>query len=83
MTDQRLPGVNNLGAPKKPRGFAALTPERRAEIASQGGIAAHRSGRAHQFTSEEAKAAGKLGGMRAKKNRMAQETAPPEVPVQK
>lgn len=43
---------------KKPRGFATLTPERRREIASQGGRAAHESGNAHQYTSDEARAAG-------------------------
>lgn len=42
----------------KPRGFAALTPEQRRDIASQGGRAAHASGNAHEFTAEEARAAG-------------------------
>jgi len=46
---------------KKPRGFAAITPERRKEIAGQGGRAAHASGNAHEFTSEEARAAGSKG----------------------
>lgn len=41
----------------RPRGFAAMTAEKRSEIASQGGKAAHASGNAHQFTSEEGKAA--------------------------
>lgn len=43
---------------KKPRGFQTLSAERRREIASQGGRAAHASGNAHQYTSEEARAAG-------------------------
>lgn len=47
---------------KSKRGFASLSPERRAEIASLGGIAAHRKGTAHEWTSEEAKAAGRVGG---------------------
>jgi len=50
MTDQTQP---------RGRGFASLTPERRKEIASQGGRAAHASGHAHQYTSDEARAAGK------------------------
>ncbi|MBX3231042.1 MAG: hypothetical protein KIT84_36895 [Labilithrix sp.] len=33
------------------------------EIASKGGKAAHAAGTAHQFTSEEARAAGKKGGV--------------------
>ena len=41
------------------RGFAALSPERKREIAGMGGRAAHAAGRAHQFSSEEARAAGK------------------------
>ncbi len=46
----------------KPRGLAALDPERRREIASLGGKAAHRQGVAHQFTPEEAAEAGGKGG---------------------
>jgi general stress protein YciG len=48
------------GAPRKsPRGFAAMDPQRQREIASLGGRAAHQSGHAHEFTSEEARAAGR------------------------
>lgn len=46
---------------KRRRGFALLSPERRQEIASQGGQAAHACGRAHRFTAEEARAAGRRG----------------------
>jgi hypothetical protein len=49
------------------RGFAAMTPEKKREIASLGGRAAHASGRAHQFSSEEARAAGKKRHQRADK----------------
>jgi general stress protein YciG len=55
--------------PRK-RGFAAISPERRREIASMGGRAAHLSGRAHQFTSEEARIAGSKGGSAAKLKRV-------------
>lgn len=41
------------------RGFAAMSPEKKKEIAGMGGRAAHASGRAHQFTTDEARAAGK------------------------
>lgn len=44
---------------KLDRGFAVLSPEKKREIASMGGKAAHEHGRAHRFTSEEARAAGK------------------------
>ncbi|MDP2261910.1 MAG: KGG domain-containing protein [Hydrogenophaga sp.] len=40
------------------RGFAGMDPQRQREIASEGGKAAHASGNAHEFTSEEARAAG-------------------------
>ncbi len=46
----------------KVRGFAAMNPEQQREIASEGGRAAHASGHAHEFTSEEARAAGRKGG---------------------
>jgi len=44
------------------RGFASMDPERQREIAAQGGRAAHEKGTAHEFTSEEARAAGSRGG---------------------
>lgn len=40
------------------RGFASMDTDRQREIASQGGKAAHESGNAHEFTSEEAREAG-------------------------
>ncbi|MFC5499349.1 KGG domain-containing protein [Caenimonas terrae] len=45
--------------PRPKRGFAAMAPERQREIASLGGRAAHQSGHAHEFTSEEARIAGR------------------------
>jgi uncharacterized protein len=42
------------------RGFASMDPERQREIASEGGKAAHASGNAHEFTSEEARKAGSM-----------------------
>ncbi|MCM2251229.1 MAG: KGG domain-containing protein [Ramlibacter sp.] len=41
------------------RGFAAMDRERQREIAAMGGRSAHASGHAHEFTTEEARAAGK------------------------
>jgi general stress protein YciG len=40
------------------RGFAGMDPQKQREIASEGGRAAHASGNAHEFTSEEARRAG-------------------------
>jgi len=50
---------------KKPRGFAAISSERHREIARQGGKAAHAQGKAHEFSHEEAVAAGRKGGKTA------------------
>lgn len=47
---------------KQQKGFAKISRERRREIASLGGKTAHERGRAHTFTSDEAKAAGRRGG---------------------
>lgn len=44
------------------RGFASMDPETQRNIARSGGRAAHAQGRAHEFTSEEARAAGRKGG---------------------
>lgn len=53
------PAKDTDGVGKARRGFAAMTPEKRREIAAKGGKAAHELGRAHRFTPEEASAAGK------------------------
>jgi general stress protein YciG len=47
------------------RGFASMDPELQRAIASKGGKAAHQSGNAHRFTSEEAREAGRKGGQAA------------------
>lgn len=41
------------------RGFASMNEEKQREIARKGGQAAHRKGTAHEFSSEEARKAGK------------------------
>lgn len=48
---------------RRPRGFAAMDRSKVSEIASKGGKAAHAAGTAHQFTSDEARSAGKKGGV--------------------
>ena len=45
------------------RGFAGMDPVRQRQISSQGGKAAHQKGTAHEFDSEEAREAGRKGGM--------------------
>ena len=52
-------------AEKSARGFAAMDQAKQREIASKGGKAAHLKGTAHEFTPEEAAAAGRKGGRAA------------------
>lgn len=59
MTEQR----------KERRGFASMSPEKQREIASKGGRAAHAKGTAHEWSSDEARAAGRKGGMMSRGGR--------------
>lgn len=47
---------------KQLRGFAIMDPEKQRAIASRGGKAAHKKGKAHEWNSEEAAIAGSKGG---------------------
>lgn len=51
------------------RGFASMDEDKQREIASQGGRAAHEAGTAHEFTSEEAREAGRKGGEAVSRDR--------------
>ena len=51
------------------RGFASMNAERQKEIARKGGKAAHEKGTAHEFTPDEARAAGRKGGERVSADR--------------
>lgn len=53
---------NNSERPKSNRGFASMDTSKQREIASKGGRAAHAQGRAHEFTPDEARTAGRKGG---------------------
>jgi hypothetical protein len=48
--------------PRSGRGFASMDAEKQRAISSKGGRAAHRSGNAHEFDSQQAREAGRLGG---------------------
>jgi len=50
------------GSGKSKRGFASMDANRQKEIASKGGRAAHAKGTAHEWTSDEARVAGRKGG---------------------
>jgi hypothetical protein len=54
--------VRSAGGGRERRGFASMSPEKQREIASKGGRAAHQKGTAHEWTSDEARSAGRKGG---------------------
>jgi len=60
--DDAAKGRTLTGERKERRGFASMSPEKQREIASKGGRAAHLKGTAHEWTSEEARSAGRKGG---------------------
>jgi len=55
------------------RGFAAMDEDKQREIAAKGGRAAHAKGVAHQFTTEEARRAGRIGGLASRGSRKKEE----------
>ena len=55
---------------KEDRGFASMNREQQREIASRGGRAAHAKGTAHEWNTEEARAAGRKGGLRSYARRL-------------
>ncbi|MCU1348206.1 MAG: stress-induced acidophilic repeat motif-containing protein [Acidobacteria bacterium] len=52
------------------RGFASMDAAKQREIASKGGRAAHAKGTAHEFTSDEARVAGRKGGEAVSRDRV-------------
>ena len=54
---------------KEDRGFASMDREKQRAIASKGGKAAHKKGTAHQWTSKEAREAGRKGGQASRGGR--------------
>jgi general stress protein YciG len=81
-TDEQLATSNSEPAeavappssPAKRRGFAAMDPKLVSELATKGGKAAHAAGTAHEFTSEEARVAGRKGGMATHARRRARQS---------
>ena len=53
---------------KSERGFAAMDPAKQREIASKGGKSSHEQGTGHEFTSAEARIAGRKGGEATRNN---------------
>jgi general stress protein YciG len=57
-----MPTTSTNEEKPKHRGFASMDREKQREIASKGGRAAHAQGRAHEFSADEARSAGRKGG---------------------
>jgi len=64
---------------KEDRGFASMDRSKQREIASKGGKAAHQKGTAHEWTSEEAREAGRKGGMASHRRRRQMMDTPGEM----
>ena len=58
-----------------------MSPEKQREIASKGGRAAHEKGTAHEWTPDEARAAGRKGGQisRGGRGRLVPDSGPADV----
>jgi general stress protein YciG len=61
--------------PRRPRGFAAMDRKLVTELARKGGKAAHLLGAAHEFNSDEAREAGRKGGLASHVKRRARDAA--------
>ncbi len=66
---------------KQDRGFASMDPEKQRRIASKGGKAAHAKGRAHEWTVEEAREAGRKGGSASHRHAPADQPPPESAPT--
>jgi general stress protein YciG len=63
---------------KEDRGFASMDRHKQRDIASKGGKAAHQKGTAHEWTSEEAREAGRKGGMASHRRKQEQQQSDEE-----
>ena len=69
------PLCREVNVAKEDRGFASMDRGKQREIASKGGKAAHQKGTAHEWTSEEAREAGRKGGMASHRRKQEQPAA--------
>ena len=63
---------------KDPRGFASMDRNKQREIASKGGKAAHAKGTAHEWSREQARAAGRKGGLAGRRKKSPVPSAAPK-----
>lgn len=65
------------------RGFASMDPTEQRRIASEGGKASHASGQGHKWTADEAREAGRKGGLTSRRGPIRPTEAAPKVPTAK
>lgn len=63
------------------RGFETLSKEEHKAQSSKGGKSSHAQGKAHRWTSEEARAAGRKGGLEFGRRRRGEKVKPNDDPV--
>jgi general stress protein YciG len=69
MKTAEAPKKSGISDRRSRRGFASMDPMLVRTLASKGGKAAHEQGTAHEFTSEEARSAGRKGGLAPHRSR--------------
>jgi uncharacterized protein len=69
-------GEQEVTVATEDRGFASMDPEKQRAIARKGGRAAHEKGTAHEWTSEEARRAGRKGGLMSHQRRRERKAQP-------
>jgi general stress protein YciG len=69
MAVRRDEWIQEVSVSKEDRGFASMDRAKQREIASKGGKAAHHKGTAHEWTSDEAREAGRKGGVASHRRR--------------
>ena len=68
---------------ERDRGFASMDRMKQRAIASKGGKAAHQKGTAHEWSSEEAREAGRKGGLAAqRKHQRPRESVPENLSIE-
>jgi general stress protein YciG len=65
------------------RGFASMDPAEQRRIASEGGKASHASGQGHKWTADEAREAGRKGGLTSRRGPVRPTEAAAKAPVAK
>src|SRR5690349_6123432 len=80
--DGRVGPLQEIVMGKEHRGFASMDRDKQREIASKGGRAAHVRGTAHEWTSEQAREAGRKGGLASRTSRHSAQSDTMTTPIE-